>query len=258
MQAFAFEIKTSAEFSEYAQLHIQRVQHLGQELKKLYPKHFRGLDDEVVNEFLSLHDKAKLSPETLKSLSRFYGRSIESLTSAEKVEFLQLKKSLNAKDFEIRLNFLKQKGLADAQGKISFYGKKLFYIEKIADLVDRGSAVGTAQEFGKVMTPASTYMKSPLSKEMAQSLESAYSRVTKGKFYKGNLFQYGTKALKTAGKAALYAGKILYAPLAIFGELMDPADSIAADEEEFKIFYKKHPELTPPASLYKNRPEAAK
>ncbi len=245
LQVVAQDIRTSVDFSKYTQLHIQRVQRLGLELKKQYPNHFGDLDDKILQRFLNLHDQSKLKPEILKDLSQFYGRSMDSLTSTEKIHFTRLKDALNKQDFEIRLNFLKQNGLMGAEGKISIRGRKILYLEKVADLVDRGSSFGSPIEFGRPMNPASSYLKSPISKKMAQALESMYPKLTEGMKYKETFMQLGSKTLKVAGKAALTAGKILAAPLAIFGELADPSESIAADEEEFKIFYKKHPEFTP-------------
>lgn len=248
-RAFSQEISTSGDFLNYTKLHIQRVQKLGQELKGQFPKQFGDLDKALLDKFLALHDQSKLSSNTLDALYKFYGRSLGALTGAEKDKLIQIREKLNKKDLETRMEFLKQKGLVDGSGRVSMQGKKLLYLEKIVDLVDRGSSLESSKEFGRAVSAASKFLKSPMAKKMAQGLEAVYSDVTQGMSYKANFVRFGSTALKQIGKVALGVGSVTAAPLAIFGDLLDPSQSLAGDDEEFEIFYKKHPELTPHTNI---------
>lgn len=252
---FAQEIKTSGDFKKYTSLHIQRVQKLGQELRTKFPKQFGTLDPSLVENFLSLHDQSKMKPDTLKALTQFYGRSQDSLSETDKNALSKLKNQLNQKDLELRMRFLDQKGLIDKRGKLTIHAKKLLFLERIADLVDRGSSFESPKEFGRTVAPASNYLKAPLSKKMATTLETVYPNVTKGMSYKETFVKFGSTAATVTRKTVSIFGKAIAAPLTIFGELFDPNISLASDEEEFELFYKRHPEYTPHTKVF---PQSAK
>jgi hypothetical protein len=56
-------------------------------------------------------------------------------------------------------------------------------LEKIADLVDRGSSPLSPEEFGRPMLPASRFFKAPQPSdlELMQELERDYSKLTSGR-----------------------------------------------------------------------------
>ncbi len=233
---------TINEFATHIQLHVLRVQQLGLELKRLYPSEFRDVDSKTISDFLQLHDKAKLEPQTLKELFSFFGRPLESMSTEEKVTFNALKNKLNNHDSKIGIDFLKRKGLISSFGKITVVGRKLLLIQKITDVVDRGLDPISAIEFGKTLATGSGFIHSPKAKMMAQALETRYTAVVRG-------LQFGKISTKVASSIfktfAVGISKIVAAPVGILLDVLTPEESIAGDEEEFKIFYRKHPEIRP-------------
>jgi hypothetical protein len=52
-------------------------------------------------------------------------------------------------------------------------------IERIADFVDRGFDPVAAEEFGRAMQPASSFLREPAERALALDLESRYQILTK-------------------------------------------------------------------------------
>lgn len=168
-------LRTFEDFHQHTQLHIKRVQTLALQLYLTHPEQFPGLDVQLVSEFMQLHDLAKISkfnnrPPMLHSL-------FQQLQN-DGANMIPIIAELNARDFEVRYQWLLEKKLLTPNGLPTSEAQLLLMLENICDLVDRGMNEVSAEEFGRKMRLASEILNDPKEMRLAKFLERNYQTFT--------------------------------------------------------------------------------
>ena len=197
-------IRSYDEYRLYNFTHILRVARLGLSLwAEQSDKFFHDVNPQILEEFLLLHDQSKINGSA-EFLSRHELEAAESISSklyqnysidfaaipdAWKKETGDLVNQLNAVDKDVAIAFFRKKGLLGASEDIDSNPlvQKYLNIEKVADLVDRGTSPVTSEEFGRAMLPAHTFFVKVLkdfeSAAFAAALDYRYDQITKGDDY---------------------------------------------------------------------------
>ncbi|PIP92521.1 MAG: hypothetical protein COW00_00240 [Bdellovibrio sp. CG12_big_fil_rev_8_21_14_0_65_39_13] len=180
-------VKNINDFYQHTYLHRRRLIIMGHHLLEEFPDQFTHIDHKILDQFLNIHDEAKLNLDIaqykgrplLEALYQYYGRGKHTLSDEAKIEMQEIIKVLNHKDSEIGINFFKKYGFIDKRGRLNETALELLRIEKIVDSVDRGMNQVSIEEFDRSMTPASTFLKSEDS-DLALNLESIYHHLLDG------------------------------------------------------------------------------
>lgn len=169
-------VQTVADFRRYTELHQKRVHLLAQEALRRRPERFPGVTPELLSRYIALHDRNKLTAEFLEPLFTLYGRTIPQLPEAERLRAQSLIDRFNAADQA------DARALFEAHPEFERVRGALELLEKIADLVDRGSSPLSPEEFGRELEPASRFFKSPDPEDLRlmRELERDYARLTTG------------------------------------------------------------------------------
>jgi hypothetical protein len=130
----------------------------------------------LVEEYLSLHDKAKLDPVYFWSLVRFFGIDFENLDEDEKTFAFELIEEINMRDQLSSQAFFVCNNLIDQDGNLNQVALDLLSLEKICDTVERGLSLLAENEFGRPMVPASKYLTNPKEMTLARWLENHENR----------------------------------------------------------------------------------
>ncbi|NUM89808.1 MAG: hypothetical protein HUU37_11435 [Bdellovibrionales bacterium] len=175
------------------QAHILRVARLGREILALSPE-FRDVDPALLDQFLALHDQAKVNLSDpfirqyginrrnapLLALSQIYGKQIENLTNEERMLAERVRDEVNRVDRAVAMNFFRQQGMLTSAGEPGDMALKFLRVEKIADSVDRAMSPVSAEEFHKVMDPARRWLRDEADKKIARRLERSYFALSDG------------------------------------------------------------------------------
>ncbi|MBL6990783.1 MAG: hypothetical protein ISR65_13440 [Bacteriovoracaceae bacterium] len=202
-------VRNYDEYRLYNFTHILRVTRLGAALLKGDAAvKFWDIDQKILEEFLLLHDQSKIngsdaflnrhalqeeSESITSKLYQNYGIDFAAIPDDWKKETGTLVKHLNEIDLEVAADFFRKKGILGQNEDIAknTLVQKYLQIEKIADLVDRGSSPVTQEEFGRAMIPAHTFfikvLKDFESAAHAQFLEDNYDKIVRGDEYLGNV-----------------------------------------------------------------------
>ncbi|MBL6989973.1 MAG: hypothetical protein ISR65_09355 [Bacteriovoracaceae bacterium] len=201
-------VRSYDEYRLYNFTHILRVTRLGMSLWEGEKNDsFADIDPKILEEFLLLHDQSKINyshefstrhnifkSETVSSrLYQNYGIDFTAIPDDWKKETSELVDHLNAIDQQVAIDFFRKKGLLGASESIENNAlvQKYLHIEKIADLVDRGSSPVTKEEFGRAMIPAHTFFIKALkdfeSATYAAVLEYNYKKIVSGDEYLDNV-----------------------------------------------------------------------
>ena len=186
-------IHNEAELTKRFEDHQDRVARLGYEILAT-SEDFKDLNPELTDEFLHRHDRAKLdhSPEFLAKhgiteeehaihgLAKIYGKNIADMTGDEKTTAEAIRSLTNRIDNATADEFFKENGLFNPDGTRGTIAEKLIKVEHIADLVDRGMDPISAEEFNKVMEPASKFLKDEIEQKLAAQLEERYKKTLEG------------------------------------------------------------------------------
>lgn len=170
-------VTNPAEFNTYVRLHKERTRLLALHLFSAHPQDYDQLSLELVNSFMRLHDLSKSIPEVAQRLYKQYSRPLSTVSEREKTKFISWVNYLNERDRQIGVNFFTRHELNESQVQ------KLLELEKIADLVDRSFDPVAQEDFGKLMVPASEFIKDPQMAAKAKFLERQYHQITKGHSY---------------------------------------------------------------------------
>lgn len=178
-------INSVEEFRIHILAHKERLRKLGQALLAAFPKEYEAVDPKLLDEFLSLHDDAKLRKENIETLFRYFGKNKNSLTKKENKEFNRVISALNQSDKKLTRSYLFRRGLINEYGHVSEVARKLLAIEKMVDGVDRGMDPMAREEFSKNMRKHSKRIKrsNPHLRPQAKFLEDHYEKVTRGSTY---------------------------------------------------------------------------
>ncbi len=176
-------VNSQEEFFEHSRLHKERVKVLGMELFRTHPELFKGLTPTQLRIALEAHDRAKVSAVALglrgrplyEELYQSYGKKAPD----------DLVSKLNQVDEKYMQQALAHAGLNDSpqmtaaeRARRKVLREQIKVIERIADLVDRGKSPVTAEEFGRPIQAASSYLKNSQEVRLARELERNYSRLT--------------------------------------------------------------------------------
>jgi hypothetical protein len=186
---FLLPLTTSAKFVEslddfqlHTEAHVQRVRVLGLYLFHRHPEVLRGVDANLLSEFLSLHDQAKFEPGVLKEMYKYFGRDVDDANPMLRRQMTQLFGRVNQRDEEIRNAFFRKHGMLNEDGTLTPTAHKFRRVEVIADIVDRGENPVSTQEFHKKMRKASHMLLErghEQNAEFARELENKYSKLTR-------------------------------------------------------------------------------
>lgn len=202
------EVRSLDDFRRYTLLHVERVKALVRVAYREFPEEFPGLTSEHIEKMV--HDVAKtnekLSQQTkalvfkvqslLKRLFEFYGKAPKNDAEVRKLK--KLVAELNELDEKITNSVLQDLKLVDSDGKPNQGGRSYLRLEKISDLVDRGSYRLTPEEMDRPVKLASKVMTDPADKRIAQFLEKNYSHTVKGLDYVPR--QSAQSKMKSMGK----------------------------------------------------------
>ncbi len=166
--------KLACEYRIAVTLHQVGVKSLAFKLLEGHPQAFPNIADkyELVESFLDLHDQAKLDPKYFWDLLRYYGVNINQLIGEQKQKARSLIQSVNLKDSINAQMFFVVHGLVDDYGNLNKIAEELKKLERISDLVDRGSSAVASREFGRSLAKASEFLSEPDEVELALWLES--------------------------------------------------------------------------------------
>ncbi len=174
--------------------HIARVQALGNYLYQNHQKDFPLIDIKILKAFLGLHDQSKINMSTkflhthqidknsviIEKLYSVYALPYEQLSPQQQGQMEHIIQSLNRVDANVRQEFFQKHGLLLPDGSVSDAGKQYQFIEKIADVVDRGEAAVSVEEFHGRMTKASVFLRDFEEQKFTKILEKKYAEITKG------------------------------------------------------------------------------
>ncbi len=185
-------MQTVSDFRRYTEFHQERVRILAHEALRRYPERFSHVSAELLNRYLALHDRNKLAPTFLEPLFSLYGQSVSQMSEAEQKRARTLIESFNAADAKDVSDFFERN--PESRGA----KEQLEKLEKIADLVDRGSSPLSSEEFGRAMQPASRFFQSPEPRDLQllQELERDYAALTRGRHLSVPKLPCVTKALR--------------------------------------------------------------
>lgn len=170
-------VTSVTDFETHTIAHRRRVEILGMDLYLRHAARFPGVDPAVLQEFLRLHDEAKM--EMLGTLYRYYGKKLEELPETEKARALELKQQINLRDNRLVAEFFHKKGLLIRNAEPSPVANHMVKIAHIADLVDRAENVVSSEEFGRPMTKAFEILPEE-DRKLAKFLSGRYKRLVKG------------------------------------------------------------------------------
>jgi hypothetical protein len=177
-------VRSVNDFKVVTELHITRVHLLGVVLFRTFRDSFSpNLDEKTVSDYLSTHDHSKLDrAEVTARLFSFYGQQISTLPDKEKRKALRVRNLINSRDDQYQQKFLVKKKFVDHNGPLDEnLLLSLKRIETLADLVDRGLARSSAEEFGVAkMKKASEFVLFGADEPMVQFLEANYEMITAG------------------------------------------------------------------------------
>lgn len=158
-------------FVNYTKFHISRVVLIGIEMKRVFHHHFENLEDEVVRNFLLLHDYSKIKMidgnyENARLLfENIFGKDVKSLSEIDREKASTIIDRINRDDRKIAIDFFEKHHLSNAQIK------QLLQLENLADLIDRGMSPFSQFEFGRKLKPASMILKCEIEKSIAHYFE---------------------------------------------------------------------------------------
>lgn len=165
VEAYTY-VSQLSHFRLHITLHKMRVMRIGMHLAQT---HFPEVSLAEVRNFLELHDNSKMDEANAERLFRFYGKRPQ---NAEEERLLKaIVEHIDQVDDRIREEYLNARPL-DPDTK-----EKLFIIEKVADLVDRGLDPVASEEFGHRLKVASEYMKARELAVLAAAMEADYYKI---------------------------------------------------------------------------------
>ena len=169
-------VQTVSDFRQYTELHRARVHLLAREALRREPQRFATVTPELLDRYIALHDRNKLTPEFLEPLFGLYGRNVAQMSESEAAQARGLIDRFNAADAE------EVRGFFEKHPEARLAQEQLQLLEKIADFVDRGSSPLSPEEFGRPMLPASRFFKptDPRDLQLMQELEREYPQLTSG------------------------------------------------------------------------------
>lgn len=157
-------VNSSNDFKIHTESHIARVKRLGMELRRARPEELGDVPETMIEEFLGLHDQAKINPGLAPGRARPYLLELydvygKKLNPDELKGTRRIIDAINDIDQRVAMDFFKKNGLLDSTGKPGPIARKLLEIEKAADLADRGMSPVATEEFGRPMEPASRFFE---------------------------------------------------------------------------------------------------
>ncbi len=161
-------------FREHVEKHRQRVAAIALFLYSHEDSFRSQISQELLINFLKLHDRSKEQRDIAAYLSQHFG---EKLLSTDEVVI-----ELNFYDDALRWEFLQSRGLMFG-ARFTEAAKRLLRIEMIADLVDRGQDPTAQLEFGRPLLSASRFLRFDEDKKLAQLAEQFYSTIIAGLEY---------------------------------------------------------------------------
>lgn len=190
-------VQTVDDLERHFKLHISRVVRLGTWIYDNNPGEFSGVTRSQLEEFLSLHDQAKINssaafkaefwvepletPPFIRRLFERYASVNASLPEAEMEKTKQLIANLNATDSRVGQEFFKRRGMLDKDGKPNEVARQLLRIERIADVVDRKSDPVAQEELSvRKERPFSDFLSSGTDLAIAAQTEARYLAITNG------------------------------------------------------------------------------
>lgn len=183
-------------FYDHTEKHRARVKILGRELYKTHPHLFEGLQEFQLEQILNAHDEAKVNPKIRAGDGRpFYEVLYDDFGKKINDAIVE---NLNINDKKYMMEIRDSLGLRNKPDLLT----KVWRIERVADLVDRGMSPATAEEFGRPMQKASSFISNLEDRELARFLENRYATLTKDL-----QFRRLTPLQSSAMKARLYINK---------------------------------------------------
>jgi hypothetical protein len=173
-------VNSHFDFYHHTKLHIQRMNALALELYRKYPSEFPGVDERMIKDVLSYHDRAKIDPNVKFNGKGFYETLYKYYGNVPPRDVID---KLNEYDDGFIKRRLQNLGISNAQNSEQVI-KSLERLEKISDSVDRAMNPVSEEEFGRKMWKESKFAKDPTHKSMALYLENNYKELVGDKFYK--------------------------------------------------------------------------
>lgn len=174
-------VKTFSDFKIYVESHRLRVRELGITHYKLHPDRYKDLPQKTVEKYLALHDRSKQEESNARALYAYYGRNQKFMPEQLRESFVKVINHINTYDSKVAEKFVSENPLTGSQIE------RLFEIEKIADLVDRGMDPVAREDFEEggryTMKLGSEFLLHEFSKGAARHLEKIYSVLTKGQSF---------------------------------------------------------------------------
>ena len=179
-------VNSVVDFYHHTQLHKKRVVELAANLVETFPEEFKGIDKEMINRILSVHDNAKIGHNFrfsdgkayYEKLYEYYGKRppMEIINSLNDVDKSIMRQTIDNELFQLT----KSMSVDDAaKFKEEFVGK-LSRVENLADFVDRAMNPVSAEEFGRQMfleSNSNTSKEDVAYKKMALYLEQNYKKI---------------------------------------------------------------------------------
>jgi hypothetical protein len=170
-------VHSAQDFDVYVDGHRERTKVLGLALYKSFYQKSNIVSEDLVRQFLELHDLSKTENAVKAGLFKQYGQDLASLPP----QFGELTSYLNSIDTHISEQFFTLHKLSPTQ--IS----TLLRIEKIADLVDRAMDPVAQEDFGRKMKRASAWFQSGEMRLQSWFLEANYDKITLGLSYRDRM-----------------------------------------------------------------------
>ncbi len=194
-------VRTRSDLQRHYRLHIFRTRRLGLALYDMDPSEFPGVTRDQVDEFLTLHDRAKLDSSAkfqqrfwadppggqaiLDRLFAIYGVGYSPADPAVQANVLSTVRSLNAADRNVGRAYFNSQGMIFEDGQLTNAARSLLRLEHIADIVDRASDPVTMEEFRleEGNRPPLSKFLSPEDEPLARRLQQRYGEIVSGLEY---------------------------------------------------------------------------
>lgn len=197
-------INSISDLEDHYRTHIRRVGILALSTYDENRATFPDITRQDVIDFMKLHDQAKINdtpefrrtfwidpepltrPSMLERLYSIYGLGYRPASEADRARIDAIKMSLNGADRNVAVAFFKERGMLQPDGQPDARARALLRLERIADVVDRGSDPVAREEFNFPQgagPPLDVYLQHPDDLALAVPLKERYNRLAEGFAY---------------------------------------------------------------------------
>lgn len=191
-------VNSPKELKKHFELHHDRVLKLGLALFDVHPEEFPLLTREQVEEFLTLHDRAKLDntkrfrtrfwkkptgPSFTKKLYKLYSLGYERVKNDPKLK--KIVDQLNETDRKVAYDYFKRHKLLNKDGTLKPEAEQLLRLEHIVDVVDRHTDPVAKEEFHitDLPPPLTKFLRAAKDVALAEEMIPRYDYITQGLSY---------------------------------------------------------------------------